>query len=116
VSDIDNGIAGAVGAAIVSAAVAVKEIVSRKKRKTDDPTLAVRVGRMADRVMHMEQEMTTMRHELAQKLDKLEESVDELCIARAKTDEILPVIREQLKEIREELRERRAPTKQGVTP
>ena len=110
-SDIDNGVAGAVGAAIVGAAVAVKEIVSgRKKRKTDDPTLAVRVGRMADRVMHLEQETTTMRHELAQKLDKLEESVDELCIARAKTDEILPVIREQLKEIREELRDRSAPT------
>jgi hypothetical protein len=35
-----------------------------------------------------------------------------LCLARARTDELLPIIREQLKEIREDLRDdrRRAAT------
>lgn len=111
---IDTSIAASIGAAVVGAAVAVKEVFSKRKRKDpeDDQPLAARVGRLTDRVMQVEQEIRTMKQEFAQKLDKIEESVDELCIARAKTDELLPILREQLRDIKEDLRDRRPPSKE----
>lgn len=114
VSDLgDTGLGAIIGSAVVGAIATAREVFSRKKRKSDpleqieDPTTAARVGRLTDRVMHVEQELSVMRQDIAQKLGKLEESVDELCISRAKTDELLPIIREQLRDIRDELRDSR---------
>lgn len=114
----DTGLGATIGAAIVGAIATAREVFARKRRRTDppelpeDPTLSARVGRLTDRVMHVEQELSAMRQATALKIDNLSESVEELCLARARTDELLPIIREQLKEIREDLRDdrRRAAT------
>ena len=106
-SDIDHGAAGALGAAIAGGALWLKDaLIARRKAKGED-TLAVRHGRLYEHVLKLEQELQTMRQDTYQKLDRLCESVDELSIARAKTDELLPVIREQLKELRDDMRQQR---------
>jgi vacuolar-type H+-ATPase subunit I/STV1 len=114
----DQGIAAAIGAAIAGAGAALVEVFRRKKRRSDPPeqiedatpTTAARVGRLTERVMRVEQEIQSMRQRFTEKLDKVEESVDTLIVSRAKTDELLPLIREQLKEIRDELRDNRRHT------
>lgn len=113
-SETDPTTAGAIGAAIVGAAVAVKEIFTRKRRKTDPPHLpsepsaaSVRIGALAGRIDHLEQEQIRMRHETAMKLDQLAESVDELKTANAATSAILPRIESRLAELRDDLRDRR---------
>lgn len=111
-SETDPTTAGAIGAAIVGAAVAVKEIFSRRKKPDSEPppssTLAVRVGRLYDDLGHVKQELSTMRQDIATRLALIEESVDELSISRAKTDELLPIIKEQLHDLRQDLRDARA--------
>ena len=107
VSDIDHGVAGAIGAAIAGGALAIKDALVSRKKKAGEDTLAVRHGRLYEHVLKLEQELQTMRQDTHQKLDRLCESVDELSIARAKTDELLPVIREQLKELRDDMRQQR---------
>jgi hypothetical protein len=119
----DQGLAAAVGAAVVAIGAAIADRFRAKRRRRATPadeielpaigasTAAARIGAIAQKQLHLEQEITMLKQTVATKLDKLEESVDELCIARARTDELLPVIRDQLKELREELSyQRRATT------
>lgn len=101
---MDEGIAGAVGAAVAGLGLGIKELVAhvRGKRKTD-PDLTSRVVALETEVRAMRQE----NHDTIVKLERMAESVDELCIARARSDEIAVHLREQLKELRDDLRERR---------
>ncbi len=110
----DTGIGATIGAAIIGAIATAREVFARKKRRSDPPelpdetpTTAARVGRLTERVMRVEQEIGQMRQTFTEKLDKIEESVDELMTSRVKTDELLPLIREQLKDLRDELRDER---------
>ena len=105
----DQGIAGAIGAGIVGAAVALKRIFTKGPVPEQLPpsSLAVRVGRLYEQHETLRQEFTIMRHDIAAKLDRIEESVDELRIARARTDEISEGIRSQLADIRQDLRDSR---------
>lgn len=107
-SEIDHGIAASIGAVVSGAILGAKDFFTRRK-KTDEPpsTLAVRVGRLYEDLANVKQEMSVMRQDLATKLDRLDESVSELCIARAKTDELLPVIRDQIRELRDDMRQQR---------
>lgn len=116
----DQGIAAAIGAFVAGAGATIAEIVRRRRRSTQPPELeppaasspgtAARLAAFAAKQLHLEQEILMLKQNVTTKLDKLEESVDELCISRAKTDELLPLIREQLKELKEELRDQRRAT------
>lgn len=116
----DQGFAAAVGAFFAGAVAAGVEVFRRRKRK-DAPELiedhasaplASRVGRLYEHVTLLEQEIRMLKQNVDIKLDKLDESIEELRISRAKTDELLPLIREQMRELREDLRDdrRRATT------
>jgi predicted nucleic acid-binding Zn-ribbon protein len=119
VSDLgDTGLGATIGAAIVGAIAAAREVFARKKRRTappelpedESPTLAARVGRLYDRITNVEQEIRMLKQSVDTKLDKLDESVEELTRSRVRTDELLPLIRDQLREIRDELHQHRRAT------
>ena len=114
----DQGIAAAIGAVLTGAGAAAVELFRRTKRKSDAPepvepdrpapsSLAARVGRLYDRVTLVEQAMNKLSQNVDAKLAGIEDSVDELSRSRVRTDELLPLIREQLKEIRDELHQHR---------
>lgn len=113
----DTGIGATLGAVIVGALATAREMFQRKRRRSDppeqidDPSLAGRVGRLTERVMQVEQEQARDRQELLMlkqkiqdRFDTIEESVDELLRSRVKTDELLPLIKEQIHELRQDLR------------
>lgn len=111
-SEIDHGIAASIGAVVSGAILGAKDFLTRRKKlepaaPEHSSTLAVRVGRLYEDLSRLQQEMNVMRHDIAAKLDRVEESVDELRIARARTDEIGEGIRAQLAEIRQDLRDQR---------
>ncbi len=109
----DHSIAGAIGAAIGGAVVAVREFVSRKKRPSSpelpaEPSVAsVRIGTLAQRVDSIEQEQTRMRHETAQRLSDLSESIEELKASSAVTAALIPRVESAISELAKELRQDR---------
>lgn len=70
-SDIDHGIAGAVGAALAGGALAIKDAIVRKKRESDPATPEGHVKRISD----LERDVAALKAERAEdagRMTKLE--------------------------------------------
>lgn len=108
-SDIDHGIAGAIGAVIVGAGVALKKLFGGKTEPPELPApspLASRVGRLYEQHETLRQEIAVMRHDFTAKIDQLVEDVGEMRINHAATAAILPRVESRLTELRDDLRRR----------
>lgn len=99
-SDIDHGIAASIGAAVVGASVALKRIFGGGEKPGPNREEFAALERDV-------KELKTMNDVINTKIDRLGDSVEELCIARAKTDELLPVIRDQIRDLKQDLRDAR---------
>lgn len=121
----DQGLAAIIGAGLVAVGHGIAKALRTKRRSTPPAIPAIppppsaehsatsaRIGALAQRLDQLEKEQTIMRHETAQKLEDLHDSIDELSKASAATSAILPRVEKQLAELREDLREdrKRAPT------
>lgn len=113
----DQGVAAAIGAAVVAVGGAIVKAL-RRKRPTPRPVIpptpqlehsaaSARIGAIAQRLDHLEKEQTVMRHETAQRLADLHESIDELKVASATTTAVLPRVEKQLEQLAADLREER---------
>jgi len=118
----DQGLAAVIGAALMGAASGIGVLLrgrrQRRQPEQGDPppplppppaepsALSVRIGAVAARVDTLEKELTMLKHNFATKMDRLEESVDELGKSNAVSAALLPEIRAQLHELRQDLRQR----------
>lgn len=106
----DAGLWASVGAAITGGIVAARKLLARKPEPEQLPepsATSVRIGALAVRVDRLEQEQTTMRHETAQRLTDLSESIEELKASSAVTAALLPRVESAISELAKELRQER---------
>ncbi len=109
-SDLDHGIWAGIGAALGGAIVGGKKVLSLFSRKqpeqlpAEPSAMSVRVGALAVRVEKLEQEQAMTRHEQAQKLASIYESLDEIRVNHAKTAAVLPLVQEQVRDLAEHFR------------
>lgn len=110
----DHGIAASLGAILAAAYVHARDFLKGRKKEPEQPQLpaepsatSVRIGALAVRVDKLEQEISMTRHEQAQKLASIYESLDELRVANAKTAAVLPIVQEQVRDLADHLLKRR---------
>lgn len=110
----DHGISASIGAILAAAYVHARDFLKGRKKEVEPPQLpaepsamSVRIGALAVRVDKLEQEQAMTRHEQAQKLSSIYESLDELRVANAKTAAVLPLVQEQVRDLAEDLRKGR---------
>lgn len=108
----DHGIAASLGAILAAAYVHARDFLKGRKKEPEqlpaEPSAtSVRIGALAVRVDKLEQEISMTRHEQAQKLASIYESLDELRVANAKTAAVLPIVQEQVRDLADHLLKRR---------
>lgn len=131
----DQGIAAAVGAAIAGAVAGAAELLRRKKRRSDPPpsddsddgvplshaVLAGRLGRAVQRIVAIEQTVSSLRQEITmlkghfdERLAVISETLGEIRVSEAKASTSLAHIETTIRDLREELRsDRRHPSHKG---
>lgn len=104
----DAGIWASVGAAITGGIVAARKLLARKPEQLPEPsTVSVRLGLLGQRVDKLEQEIAMARHQTAQRLNDLSDSIEELKASSAVTQALIPRVESAISELAKELREDR---------
>lgn len=106
----DAGLWAGIGAAIAGGIVGAKRLLSRKPEPEQLPepsATSVRLGLLGQRVDKLEQEITMARHQTAQRLNDLSDSIEELKASSAVTQALIPRVESAIKELASELRDDR---------